>query len=85
MYTHRPSAYLAEANHHTVTRITLLIHVKVSVAVGHISIYFLKATLVQQAVNTLAGGKFALSVLGLDPLQAAALLEFLPLLSQFTD
>jgi hypothetical protein len=42
---------------------------------GHVRIYLLKATFVHQAPYALAGSEFALSVLRLNPIETASLLE----------
>ena len=85
MHAHSPPIDLAKTNHNAVARITLLLHTKVAVAMGHVGIYLLKTTLIQQTDNALASGEFAFGMLGFNPLGAAPLFDPLPLVFQFCD
>jgi hypothetical protein len=80
-----PPVDLAKADHHAISRIALLVHAKVAVAVGHISVDLLEAAVVEQTQDALAGGELAFGVLGLNSLGAPTLLDLLTPFLQFFD
>ena len=68
---------------HTIAKEDFFLHAEVVATVGKEHVYFLKRTLVEEHINTLAGGITALCVMFFDCCFAAACLCFYAVINQF--